>query len=929
MGAVRLRAIALALLLSQAVVTASAAGSETDVSLWTSVADVASPASREVVRASRFRTFRLDHVALGRSLAGAPLEGTPAALSDPVVIPLPRPDGALEDFAVFESPVMEPGLATAHPEIRTYAGRSVEDPLRTVRLASTPLGLDAQVLGGDLPFSVEPRYADGDEHASYHHADSGGAPTGAEDLEDVVGDTSSTKRKPKAPKAGPDPAQLRTYRLALVSDPTYAEEFRDPAAPAGEGFRTTAAKVMLVSRVTHIFEQEWGARLVLIAGNDRLNLDTPALASTPGGPCGDRACFTEAQLADKYQSLGSNPVVTGLLVGARHFDVGHLVTGRQYGGVAWRPSVGGRLKAGGVSGAAPPRGHYMVGVFAHELGHQFGGAHTWSTCNGTRALSASAVEPGSGQTILGYSGICGVWDDYQVDRDLYFSFFNRDEFDYFAEHVWPPASAQQNIRLRGFGEGDSYRLAFGGGVSEVISFSDHTATGLKAAIEAIPGWPEGATVAIPAIDPIGVLIDFGGSLAGVPVDLLEVVDAIGTEAIVGERVAGGPLTNGGTLSATGNHVPVVQTASHATIPVRTPFVLAATGVDPDGDAISYLWEQTDGTENGGPWYMGRRDDVQRGPLFAPFPRGSGVTQQSAQGWDPAGTNTVGPQPVRVLPDVGQILADESTAATGTCTQWVFISAACYFERLPTAAYVGTRDDRTLGFRVTARDHRPGGAGIGYAETTLTLDPTAGPFRVTSPASAEVVQEGSALHVTWQVNGTERLAEKVTVTFSPDRGASFPVTLSKNEANDGFAVVQLPAGLRTEQGVVRVGPADGVWFDLGRGIISVRPGLLAAATPSLSFEPAAVGGAVSHKHARFSNAGSVPLGVGTIALQGAGASAYRIVDDGCTGAVLAPGKECKVKLAFEPSATGRALARLVASSSDSGPAPRVLLDGEGL
>ena len=58
----------------------------------------------------------------------------------------------------------------------------------------------------------------------------------------------------------------------------------------------TAAKVTLMNRVNQIYEDETAIRLVLIADNDKLNLNTAALATEP-----ERAVRLGAVLHRRHQ----------------------------------------------------------------------------------------------------------------------------------------------------------------------------------------------------------------------------------------------------------------------------------------------------------------------------------------------------------------------------------------------------------------------------------------------------------------------------------------------------------------------------------------------------------------------------------------------------------------------------------------------------
>ena len=214
--------------------------------------------------------------------------------------------------------------------------------------------------------------------------------------------------------AGPE-IQLRTYRLALITDPNYAN-YHGVA-------NVTAAKVTLMNRVNQIYETESAIRMVLIADTDKLNLNTAALATGANGPCGAAACYTAGQVGGcGGGTLGRNRIVAGQIVGASAYDVGHIAMGNSGGGVANLGVIGQSSKAGGCTGLTTPIGDYFaVDYVAHELGHQFNGNHTFNgtlvNCGGNRSGQTS-VEPGSGSSVMAYAGICGQ-DNIQPHSDPY------------------------------------------------------------------------------------------------------------------------------------------------------------------------------------------------------------------------------------------------------------------------------------------------------------------------------------------------------------------------------------------------------------------------------------------------------------------------------------------------------------------------------
>ena len=124
------------------------------------------------VRARRFSALTLDRGGIIAQMAGAPREFSPAARRQPLVISLPTPGGGFERFAMQESPVMEPGLAARHPEIKTYSGRGIDDPAATIRADVTPLGFHASVRGSRGGWYIDPYYRRDDGlYVSYYGRD--------------------------------------------------------------------------------------------------------------------------------------------------------------------------------------------------------------------------------------------------------------------------------------------------------------------------------------------------------------------------------------------------------------------------------------------------------------------------------------------------------------------------------------------------------------------------------------------------------------------------------------------------------------------------------------------------------------------------------------------------------------------------------------
>ena len=101
-----------------------------------------------------------------------------------------------------------------------------------------------------------------------------------------------------------------------------------------------------------------------------------------------------------------------------------------------------------------------------------------------------------------------------------------------------------------------------------------------------------------------------------------------------------------------------------TIPTRTPFALTGGATDFDGDTVTYMWEQND---RGGAAGTALTNNVKtNGPLFRQFGRAVDISPADTLKSPSPGLNAVDTNPTRVFPDMAQILANNTNAATGAC-----------------------------------------------------------------------------------------------------------------------------------------------------------------------------------------------------------------------------------------------------------------------
>src|SRR5262249_10036884 len=154
--------------------------------------------------------------------------------------------------------------------------------------------------------------------------------------------------------------------------------------------------------------RDFGIHLDLVDNTDQVIMTQPSFIL----PSGDLDCDgTPATCTQPDCLLTGNQCLLDGVIGNANYDVGivfdataadHTAAGRAEIGAVCTSSLKGRGATGGT----------YVDVAAHEIGHMFGGHHTFNDgTNGACANSgqrdaAWAFEPGSGSTIMSYGGTC-------------------------------------------------------------------------------------------------------------------------------------------------------------------------------------------------------------------------------------------------------------------------------------------------------------------------------------------------------------------------------------------------------------------------------------------------------------------------------------------------------------------------------------------
>ncbi|MFT5628579.1 MAG: hypothetical protein ACI92X_001832 [Dokdonia sp.] len=340
-------------------------------------------------------TFSLNLEGLTEALINAPQRGQFTKSSN-TIMTFPNEDGTFESFRIAEASVLSPELQERYPNIKSYAGQGIDDPSAVIRFSISPLGFQSMKLSANKPATfIEALTKNGSHYAAFKRADKINF---NDDFECSVTDEVNKKLNTGMQQRNADDSILRTYRLAVSTTGEYT------AYHGGTKALALAAINQTMTRVNGIFENDFNVTMVLISNNDDVIYTNS----------GNDPYTTSGNYNGQLQSTLTS------VIGESNYDIGHLFARASNNGNAGCIGcvcVNGQKGSGFTSRTDPEGDPFDVDYVAHEIGHQFGGNHTW-TFNGNEGANAQ-MEPGSGSTIMGYAGITGA-TDVQANSDPYF-----------------------------------------------------------------------------------------------------------------------------------------------------------------------------------------------------------------------------------------------------------------------------------------------------------------------------------------------------------------------------------------------------------------------------------------------------------------------------------------------------------------------------
>ena len=381
-----------------------------------------------VLTPSKYKSFILDYNSLTNDLNA--LSSSKRGGNTQTTFMFPNTDGKIQEYRVKEASVMTEVLQAKYPNLRSYIGVNTNNPSDIIRFSTDTNGIKIMMMTpGKKPHYIEPESKKSERYILYSKESITDNRKFDCDLSEVKKYDFSKKTQKR--EALTD-SKLYTFRIALACTGEYGTyHTRNMASNSTDAEKKLVVLQeynILLTRVNGIYERDFSVRLLLADNVDEIiyfNSNT-----------------------DPYTNDDSNALLTenknncNAVIGSNNYDVGHVV-GVGGGGLASLNSVCASYKAQGMTSLNPPESDaFYVDYVAHELGHQFGGNHTFNNACGGNVSGTTSVEPGSGSTIMAYAGICSP--NVQNNSDAYFHNISIQEVTYNLRNRFTCAESTDN-----------------------------------------------------------------------------------------------------------------------------------------------------------------------------------------------------------------------------------------------------------------------------------------------------------------------------------------------------------------------------------------------------------------------------------------------------------------------------------------------------
>ena len=325
------------------------------------------------------------------------------------IIELPNSEGSLSKFFIKETSNFEAELQAKFPTIISYSAQGIDDPTAVAKISIGTDGLHAVIFSGIQETVYIDSYSK--DHTDFIVYKRSSLSQVDEDFKCQVEASAKKDFSVSDFSKNAGDGKLRIYRLALAGTGEYAQfhlNRQNVSAVETDAVKKAAVLSAMntsMTRINGLFERDMSVRFIIVDNNDQLIFLDPATDNLSNDN-------TDA-LIDESQSICDGTI------GSSNYDIGHTFSTGAGGlaGIGVVCLTG--QKAKGVTGIGAPVGDpYDVEYVSHEIGHQFGANHTFNNSCGNNINSSTAIEPGSGSTIMGYAGLCQP--NVQSSGDDYF-----------------------------------------------------------------------------------------------------------------------------------------------------------------------------------------------------------------------------------------------------------------------------------------------------------------------------------------------------------------------------------------------------------------------------------------------------------------------------------------------------------------------------